>query len=100
MACQDFNLLLKLNLLGRANGIRDQWSNAPMRSSQQVVARRNTAFVEGYCSAWHTTSQIETSLLTPQHCNILKSTHSLKDFHFESEKFFDTVRGQAAKHAF
>ena len=72
-----------------------------MRSSQQVVAGKNTACVVVTVATgmWHTTSWIETSLLTPQHCNILKSTHSLKDFHFESEKFFDTVRGQAAKHA-
>ena len=28
----------------------------------------------GYCSAWHTTSQIETSMLTPQRCYIFEST--------------------------
>ena len=28
----------------------------------------------GYFSAWHTTSQIETSLLTPQRCYIFEST--------------------------
>ena len=32
-------------LFRKANGITDQWSNGPMRSSQQVVARRNTACV-------------------------------------------------------
>ena len=36
---------LYLCLFRKANGITDQWSNGPMRSSQQVVARRNTACV-------------------------------------------------------
>ena len=74
-----------------------------MRSSQQVVATTNTACVgvtvDGWF-AWQTTSQIETSLLTPQHCNIYLKVHlwlhALKDFHFE--KLFHTDKGQAATH--